>query len=131
MVISESQAVAWKSVNLSLKNHYSKLNSKSHYHGHEYRTMTEKVRSQVQASEMRFLQRIEEVTLFNMVSSSEIKKSLNIVPLLLRVDRFQLRWFGHVSRTPQKKLPKQVLAYFPKQMGNDQLDDLKLDRPLH
>ena len=85
----------------------------------------------MQASEIRFLQKIEGVTLFNMVSSSEIKNSLNIVPLLLRVDRFQLRWFGHVSRTPQEKLSKQVLAYFPKQMGKDQLDDLKLDGPIH
>ena len=35
--------------------------------------MTERVRSQVQASEMRFLRRIEGVALFNKVRSSEIK----------------------------------------------------------
>ena len=43
--------------------------------------MTERVRSQVQASEMRFLRRIEGVTLFNKVRISEIRKSLNIEPL--------------------------------------------------
>ena len=37
--------------------------------------MTERVRSQVQASVMRFLRRIEGVTLFNKVRSSEIRKS--------------------------------------------------------
>ena len=78
-------------------------------YGHESWVMTERVRSQVQASEMRFLRRIEGVTLFNKVRSSEIRKSLNIEPLLLRIERSQLRWFGHVSRMPQERLLKQAL----------------------
>ena len=53
-----------------------------------------RVRSQVQASEMRFLRRIERVRLFNMVRISEIQKPLNIKQLLLRIERSQLRWFG-------------------------------------
>ena len=40
---------------------------------------------------------------------SEIRKHLNIEPLLLRIERSQLRWFGHVSRMPQERLPKQAL----------------------
>ena len=71
-------------------------------YGHESWVMTERMRSQVQASEMRFLKRIEGVALFNKVRSSEIRKSLNVEPLLLRIERFQLRWFGHVSRMPQE-----------------------------
>ena len=71
--------------------------------------MTERVRSQVQASEMRFLQKIKGVTLFNKVCSSEIRKSLNIEPLHLQLERSQLRWFGHVSRMPQERLPRQSL----------------------
>ena len=78
-------------------------------YGHESWVMTERMRSQVQASEMRFLRRIEGVTLFNKVRSSEIRKSLNIEPLLLQIERSQLRWFGHVSRMPQERLPKQAL----------------------
>ena len=77
--------------------------------GHEYWVMTERVRSQVQASEMRFLQRIEGVTQFNKVRSSEIRKSLNIEPLLLRIERSQLRWFVRVSRMLQERLPRQAL----------------------
>ena len=38
-------------------------------YGHESWVMTKRVRSQVRESEMRFLQRIEEVTLFNKVHS--------------------------------------------------------------
>ena len=78
-------------------------------YGHESWVMTERSRSQVQASEMRFLRRIEGVTLFDKVRSSEIRKSRNIEPLLLRIERSQLRWFGHVSRMPQERLPKQAL----------------------
>ena len=70
--------------------------------------MTERVRPQVQASEMRFLRKFEGVTLFNKVRSSQIRKSLNIEPLL-RIETFQLRWFGDVSRMPQERLPKQAL----------------------
>ena len=43
--------------------------------------MTERVRSQVQASEMKFLQKIEGVTLFKKVRISEVRKYLNIKPL--------------------------------------------------
>ena len=71
--------------------------------------MTERMRSQVQASEMRSLRRIEGVTLCNKVRSSKIRKSLNIEPLLLRIQRSQLRWFGHVSRMPRERLSKQAL----------------------
>ena len=78
-------------------------------YGHESWVMTERMRSQAQASEMRFLRKIEAVTLFNKVRSSEIRKSLNIEPLLLRIKRSQLRWFDHVSRMPQERLPKQAL----------------------
>ena len=78
-------------------------------YGHEYWVMIERMRSQMQASEMRFLRRIERVTLFNKVRSSEIRKSLNIEPLLLRIERSQLRWFSHESRMPQERLPKQAL----------------------
>ena len=78
-------------------------------YGHESWVKTERMRSQVQASEIRFLRRIEGVTLCNKVRSSEIRKSLNIEPLLLRIARSQLRWFGHVSRMPQERLPKQAL----------------------
>ena len=49
-------------------------------YGHGSWVMTERVRSQVQASKIRFLPRIEGVTLFNKVRSSENGKSFNIDP---------------------------------------------------
>ena len=90
--------------------------------------MAERMRSQVQAFKLRFLRRIEGVTLFNKVRSSKIRKPLNIESLLLRILRSQLRWFGRVSRMPQERLPYKL--YSPKQMVEDQLDDLELDRSI-
>ena len=58
---------------------------------------------------MRFLRRIEGVTLFIKERSSEACKSFNMEPFLLRIKRSLLRWFGHVSRMPQEILPKQAL----------------------
>jgi len=45
-------------------------------YGHESWVMIERLRSQVQASEMGFLRRIEGVTLFDKVRSFEIRKPL-------------------------------------------------------
>ena len=78
-------------------------------HGHESCVITERVRSQVQASKMKSLQRIAGVALFSSVRSFEIRKSLNIDPLLFRIERSQLRWFGHANRIPRERLPKQAL----------------------
>jgi len=52
--------------------------------------------------------RIHGVTLRDKVRSHEICKALN-VETLLQIERFQLRWFGHLSRMPRKRLAKQVL----------------------
>ena len=78
-------------------------------YGHESWVLIERMRSQVQASEIRFLLRINRVTLFIKVHNSEIRKSLNIKPLLIRIERSQLRCFSHVSRMPQESLPTQAL----------------------
>ena len=61
------------------------------------------------ASEMRFLRIIKGVTTCDKHRNTAIRESLDIESLLLRIERSQLRWFGHVSRDPYKRLPKQTL----------------------
>ena len=68
--------------------------------------MNEKVRSRVQAAEMGFLRRISVLTLLDKVKSADIRESLNIESLLFRLERSQLRWYGHVARMSQKKTAK-------------------------
>ena len=38
-----------------------------------------------------------------------VHEFLDIQSLLLRIERYQLRWFGYVSRMPHERLPKQIL----------------------
>ena len=68
--------------------------------------MNEKVRSRVQAAEMGFLRRISGLTLLDKVISADIRESLNIEALLLRLERSQLRWYGHVTRMSEERTAK-------------------------
>ena len=56
--------------------------------------MTEKVRSQMQALETRFLQKIEGFMMLDKLRNTAIRESLNINSLLLRIERsqFSLVW---------------------------------------
>ena len=75
--------------------------------------MNERVRSRVQAAEMRFLRRISGLTLLDKVKSADIRESLNIESLLLRLERSQLRWYGHVTQMTQNRTAKQLLYSTP------------------
>ena len=68
--------------------------------------MNEKVRSRVQAAEMGFLQRISGLTLLDKVKSADIRESLNIESLLLRLEKSQLHWYGHVTRMSHEIVKK-------------------------
>ena len=74
---------------------------------------------------MRFLRRVERVTLFNKVRSSETRKSLNIDSLLLLIEDFNFDGLAMKAECLGKDYLKKL--YLPKQMGKDQLDDLDLD----
>jgi hypothetical protein len=77
-------------------------------YGHELWVMTRKTRSRIQAAEMRFLRRIAGLTLRDRVRSSEIRKNINVEPLLLQIERSQLRWLGHLLRMPSERLVHKV-----------------------
>jgi len=74
--------------------------------------MTERILSQERAVEMGFLRRVHCVTLRDKVRSCEVRKALNVEPLL-RIERSQLRWCGHVTRMSQERLAKQALLTTP------------------
>ena len=64
------------------------------------------MRSRIQAAEIEFLRRISGLTLFNQVKSVDIRESLNIESLLLRLEKSQLRWYEHVTRMSRKEHQK-------------------------
>ena len=81
--------------------------------GHECWIINEKVRSRVQATEMELLRRVSGLTLLDKVKSAHIRESLNIESLLLRLERSQLRWYGHVTRMSQERTAKKLLCSTP------------------
>ncbi|CAF3092932.1 unnamed protein product, partial [Rotaria sp. Silwood2] len=82
-------------------------------YGHEQWILTENTRSRIQSAEIRFLRRVAGLTLRDKIRSSSIYESLQIEPLLLHIERSQLRWLGHVLRMPQNRLPYQIFQGKP------------------
>uniref|UniRef100_A0A8C6L319 Reverse transcriptase domain-containing protein n=1 Tax=Nothobranchius furzeri TaxID=105023 RepID=A0A8C6L319_NOTFU len=77
-------------------------------YGHELWVMTERTRSRIQAAEMSFLRRVARLSLRDRVRSSDILEGLGVELLLLRIERSQLTWFGHLVRMPPGRLPGEV-----------------------
>nr|XP_054589577.1 uncharacterized protein LOC129153652 isoform X2 [Nothobranchius furzeri] len=82
-------------------------------YGHELWVVTERTRSRIQAAEMSFLRRVAGLSLRDRVRSSDIREGLGVEPLLLRIERSQLRWFGHLVRMPPGRLPGEVFRACP------------------
>ena len=53
------------------------------------------------------------LSLGDRVRSSDIQRELGVEPLLLHVERGQLRWFGHLIRMPPGRLPLEVFRAHP------------------
>ncbi|KAK3506410.1 hypothetical protein QTP70_009330 [Hemibagrus guttatus] len=80
---------------------------------HELWVMTERVRSQIQAAEMSFLRRVSGRSLRDRVRSSVTREELGVEPLLLHIERGQLRWLRHLFRMPPGRLPGEVFRACP------------------
>ncbi|KAI3374480.1 hypothetical protein L3Q82_006305 [Scortum barcoo] len=62
---------------------------------------------------MSFLRRVAGRSLRDRVRSSVTREELGVEPLLLRIERSQLRWFGHLFRMPPGRLPREVFQACP------------------
>ncbi|CAM4686216.1 unnamed protein product [Leuciscus chuanchicus] len=74
------------------------------------RSMT---RSRIQAAEMSFLRRVAGRSLRDRVRSSVTREELRVEPLLLHIERGQLRWLGHLFRMPPGRLPGKAFRARP------------------
>ena len=82
-------------------------------YGHKCWITNEKARSRIQAVKMGFLRRISGLTLLDKIKSADIREFLNMESLLLRLERSQLRLYGHVTRKYQERTPKKLLRSTP------------------
>ena len=82
-------------------------------YGHELWVVTERTRLRIQAAEMGFLRRVSGLSLRDEVRSSVIQEGLGVEPLLLRIERSQMRWVGHLVRMPPGRLTGEVFQARP------------------
>ena len=78
--------------------------------------MTERDRSRVQAAEMRYLLAVVGRTILDRIPSSVTREELGVEPLLLHVERGQMKWLGHVLRMGQYCLVRRICEATP--VGN-------------
>ena len=67
----------------------------------------------IQAAKMGFLRRVSGLSLRDRMRSLVIRKGLGVEPLLLRIERSQMRWLGHLVRIPPGRLPGEVFRARP------------------
>ncbi|KAK3534690.1 hypothetical protein QTP86_020345 [Hemibagrus guttatus] len=81
--------------------------------GHVLWVTTERIRSRIQAAEMSFLHRVAGCSLRDRVRSSVTREELGVEPLLLHIERGQLRWLGHLFQMPPGHLSGEVFRACP------------------
>jgi len=69
------------------------------------------------AFDMRCLRRILKVRWFHHTRNSEIRRRTGQAPASLLVKRSRLRWFGHVCRMDQDRLPRMLMEWQPESVG--------------
>ncbi len=77
-------------------------------YSHKLWVMTERTRYRIQAA-VSFLRRVAGRSLRDRVRSSVTREELRVEPLLLDIERSQLRWLGHLFQMPPGSLPGEVL----------------------
>ena len=82
-------------------------------YGHKLWVMTKRIRSWIQAAKTSFLRRVAGRSVRDRVKRSVTQEELGVEPLLLHIERRQLRWLGHLFRMPPECLPQEVFLACP------------------
>ena len=59
------------------------------------------------------MRKVRGLSLLDKVKSTDIRQSFIIEPLLLRIERSQLLWYGHVTRMSHERTAKQLMDALP------------------
>lgn len=77
-------------------------------YGCESWVLSERMKSRIQACEMKILRKIEGVTRRDKLRNENIRQKLNMKGILEKIETQQLRWFGHLVRKKEDDLVKMI-----------------------
>ena len=84
-------------------------------HRFSSKSQVPKLKSKVQATEMRVLRMIHGVTKWDKIRNETIRQALNVESILTIIERTQLRWYGHVLRMEDSRDIKRMYNWKPTQ----------------
>ena len=82
-------------------------------YGCEAWVLIKRLRSKIQAAEMRVLRLILGITLRDRIRNEVVREKLEVESILDFIERCQLRWYGHVMRMEETRYPKKYLDWQP------------------
>ena len=77
-------------------------------YGSESWTLENRDKSRLQATEMKFLRRTFGKTKRDKIRNTTIRDRAKTISLEEKIERNQLRWYGHVCRMAENRIPKQI-----------------------
>lgn len=82
-------------------------------YGCETWTVRKREESRIQAAEMKFLRSILGKTRRDRIRNEEIRRTLEVGKLNDRIETQRLRWYGHMRRMGQERLPRKFYEFQP------------------
>jgi len=83
-------------------------------YGCESWVITQRDNSRIQASEMRFLRKVQGISRLDRHRNEDVREKLNIYSINDKIKEYRTKWKQHINRMDEDRLTKQVLHYKPR-----------------
>jgi len=76
-------------------------------------TLTASQRRRIEAAEMKLLRPLAGYTLYDHKTKDYVHRELRITGILEKIDEYRRKWFQHLQRMPQNRIPLKSYHYGP------------------
>jgi len=83
-------------------------------YGSENWTLTDLQRRRIEAAEMKLLRPLAGYTLYDHKTNDYVRRELQITGILDKIDEYRRKWFLHLQRMQQNRIPLKSYHYRPK-----------------